>query len=407
MFKLKFSSRGTKAPTESIAEMADLDDVEFCYKVLHKVSRSFAVVISRLHQELNFPICLFYLILRGLDSVEDDMDFPIEQKSPLLRSFYQVLDDPDWCHEACGDTADYRALMKLFYKVNRAYKTIKPEYQVVIRDITKRMGNGMADYAEKMHETGTGSIISTDDYNLYCHYVAGLVGIGLTDLFACSNLEHIEVSKATTTLSNNMGLFLQKTNITRDYLEDLDSGRTWWPREVWSLYSDELSWFSKNPEHPKTIACLNHLIYDALSLVPDVLAYISLLKTDTVFEFCAIPQVMAIATLAEIYDNVNVFKGVVKIRKGTSAYLMLNSSTMESVKEAFYKNITKIRDIAYSKLGQSPDEEHILQKTIDVCDQMLVVTAPEVVENGSSYITSTIAVVAVTAIAVTVANRYK
>jgi len=30
-----------------------------------------------------------------------------------------------------------------------------------------------------------------------------------------------------------MGLFLQKTNIIRDYLEDLDSGRTFWPDEIW------------------------------------------------------------------------------------------------------------------------------------------------------------------------------
>ena len=36
--------------------------------------------------------------------------------------------------------------------------------------------------------------------------------------------------------SNSMGLFLQKTNIIRDYLEDLDSGRTWWPQEVWSVH---------------------------------------------------------------------------------------------------------------------------------------------------------------------------
>ena len=30
-----------------------------------------------------------------------------------------------------------------------------------------------------------------------------------------------------------MGLFLQKTNIIRDYLEDLEGGRTFWPDEVW------------------------------------------------------------------------------------------------------------------------------------------------------------------------------
>jgi farnesyl-diphosphate farnesyltransferase len=33
-------------------------------------------------------------------------------------------------------------------------------------------------------------------------------------------------------LANNMGLFLQKTNIIRDYLEDVEQGREFWPKEV-------------------------------------------------------------------------------------------------------------------------------------------------------------------------------
>lgn len=33
-------------------------------------------------------------------------------------------------------------------------------------------------------------------------------------------------------LSNSMGLFLQKTNIIRDYLEDYIDGRAFWPQEV-------------------------------------------------------------------------------------------------------------------------------------------------------------------------------
>lgn len=34
-------------------------------------------------------------------------------------------------------------------------------------------------------------------------------------------------------LANSMGLFLQKVNIIRDYLEDLIDSRTFWPSEVW------------------------------------------------------------------------------------------------------------------------------------------------------------------------------
>ena len=30
-----------------------------------------------------------------------------------------------------------------------------------------------------------------------------------------------------------MGLFLQKTNIIRDYREDIDDARIFWPKSVW------------------------------------------------------------------------------------------------------------------------------------------------------------------------------
>lgn len=65
----------------------------------------------------------------------------------------------------------------------------------------------------------------------YCHYVAGLVGIGLSRLFSASELEDPLVGEDTV-CANSMGLFLQKTNIIRDYLEDQQEGREFWPQEV-------------------------------------------------------------------------------------------------------------------------------------------------------------------------------
>lgn len=36
---------------------------------------------------------------------------------------------------------------------------------------------------------------------------------------------------------HSMGLFLQKTNIIRDYLEDYVDGRAFWPQDVWKKHS--------------------------------------------------------------------------------------------------------------------------------------------------------------------------
>ncbi len=57
------------------------------------------------------------------------------------------------------------------------------------------------------------------------------VGICLSRLFSASELEGEEVGKDER-LANSMGLFLQKTNIIHDYLEDVVQGREFWPKEV-------------------------------------------------------------------------------------------------------------------------------------------------------------------------------
>lgn len=39
-------------------------------------------------------ICIFYLVLRGLDTIEDDMSVPLDVKVPELLAFFERLDQP-------------------------------------------------------------------------------------------------------------------------------------------------------------------------------------------------------------------------------------------------------------------------------------------------------------------------
>lgn len=55
------------------------------------MASSFAVVIQQLPNPLRDAICVFYLVLRGLDTVEDDMSIPITTKVPILRSFHEKI----------------------------------------------------------------------------------------------------------------------------------------------------------------------------------------------------------------------------------------------------------------------------------------------------------------------------
>ncbi len=51
---------------------------------------------------------------------------------------------------------------------------------------------------------------------------------------------------------------------------------------------------------------------------------------------------MAIATLAELYNNPQVFTGVVKIRKGLAVLLINETKTEEGLHKWFYKFAKKI-----------------------------------------------------------------
>lgn len=41
-------------------------------------------------------VCIFYLVLRALDTLEDDMTISVEKKVPLLHNFHSYLYEPDW-----------------------------------------------------------------------------------------------------------------------------------------------------------------------------------------------------------------------------------------------------------------------------------------------------------------------
>ena len=218
----------------------------------------------------------------------------------------------------------------------------------MIADITERMGKGMAEFLPKSAAEQTDRVQSRKEWDLYCHYVAGLVGIGLSQLFVAAGLEDEASVGKQERLSNAMGLFLQKTNIIRDYHEDiteLPAPRMFWPKEVWGKYAEDLGDFVRPGKAEEAVRCLNELIVDALGHATDSLEYLGRLRDPAVFRFCAIPQMMAIGTLAICYGNLRVFTGVVKLRRGLAARMVMNCRDrgMPAVLACFYHFAAEVR----------------------------------------------------------------
>lgn len=321
-------------------ESKESDTLKECFKYLKLTSRSFAAVIQELHPELLVPVCLFYLILRGLDTIEDDMTIPMDKKEPLLREFDQYLYRKGWNYTGNGPNEKDRELCVHFDVVIEEFSKIKEPYQVIIEDITKRMGNGMADYAKKTVDDQF-RVETIDQYYEYCHYVAGLVGEGCTRLFVEAGLANPALLTRKD-LHESMGQFLQQTNIIRDIREDHDDKRYFWPREVWSKHVDKFEDLFDPKYKQQALACSSEMVLLALTRADDCLFYLAGLREQSVFNFCAIPQSMAIATLELCFQNPNIFEKNVKITKGAACALMTESTQNLQVVCSVFKRYARI-----------------------------------------------------------------
>nr|GEV00046.1 squalene synthase [Tanacetum cinerariifolium] len=124
------------------------------------------------------------------------------------------------------------------------------------------------------------------------------------------------------------------------------------------------------------------MVTDALVHTEDCLKYMSDLRDPEIFKFCAIPQIMAIGTLTLCYNNIEVFRGVVKLRRGLTAKIIDRTNTMADVYGAFYDFSLWLR----SKVNLKDPNAHTtitrLEATQKIC------RASGTLNKRNSYITS-------------------
>ena len=295
--------------------------------------------------------------MRGLDTIEDDMTISLPVKEPLLRNFHNILEEDGWTFDGCGPNEKDRDLLVHYDCVITEFKKVKPAYREIIKDIAEKMGNGMADYANNAEHNING-VNSIADYELYCHYVAGVVGDGLTRLFVESNLANPALGKRPE-LTESMGQFLQKTNIIRDIREDFEDKRRFWPKEIWSKYVSNFDDLFDPSKREIALECSSEMVLSALKHMDDCLFYMAGIRDQSVFNFVAIPQSMAIATLELVFQNPDIFERNVKITKGDACELMMQSSqNLRLVCEVFKRYARRINK------KNSPKSRHFVAISI-------------------------------------------
>ena len=149
----------------------------------------------------------------------------------------------------------------------------------------------------------------------------------------------------------------QKTNIIRDFAEDLEQQRVFWPEEAWKGKVAKLEDLQADEE--QGLKVLNEMVTNALQHVPACLNYLESLEDQQVFRFCAIPQLMAIATLKELYNNNDVLHKNVKIRKGRTARYFMSINNFTQTRNEFLKILQSLSKI------EKGNEISLILKTVN------------------------------------------
>jgi farnesyl-diphosphate farnesyltransferase len=76
---------------------------------------------------------MFYLVLRGLDTIEDDMTIPDEVKQPILRSFHKHTVTPGWKFSGCGPKEKDRQLLVEYDTVVEEVNRLAPQLVVSVK----------------------------------------------------------------------------------------------------------------------------------------------------------------------------------------------------------------------------------------------------------------------------------
>lgn len=235
-------------------------------RVLKQTSRTFNIPINLLKPTLKKTVASAYLCMRAIDEIEDHEQLSSDTKQQLLRETAKLL-KTDFDQEA-------------YLKLVKPYETVLPEVTLRLGDwievcpqgITDKVTESTAIMAEGMAKwTEKNWIIHTEeDLDDYTYYVAGLVGVMLSDIW-----EWYDGTKTDRELAIGYGRGLQAVNMIRNQKEDAERGVLFIP-DGWTR-EDMFTYAKRNLKQADE--------------------YIKVIKTRNILLFCRIPLALAKKTL--------------------------------------------------------------------------------------------------------------
>lgn len=276
-------------------------------ELLVATSRTFAPGIHALRPELREPVAVAYLVLRVSDFLEDTTSLPDERKLELLSGWAAALDsghltaELQEALEGADDTIPDTLAARHVGLIFAAVQGLEPRAREVVVRHTASSTLGMARWVDRGPD-----FLSEADLDDYMHEVAGKVGFLLTELFLLMPGVVRGEEERMMTLAREFGLALQTVNVIRGLHED--------PQRGWDFIPSSFREVPEGAEPP--MAVLDIMVRKAERHIEAGLRYLRGLggAADVRF-FCALPLLLAAATLSASRGNPGVFQGAVKLER--------------------------------------------------------------------------------------------
>ena len=322
-----------------ISQPPSLDDTQYQNDILKGVSRTFALTIPQLPEALRKVIGNAYLLCRITDTIEDDNALTSEQTRHLSDMFSEVVSGniaaEQFVDELYPLLSDHTIpaehdLIKNTPAVIRVTHSFNATQRKALERCVRIMSRGMADYQDTETLDGLNDLPAM---NLYCYYVAGVVGEMLTELFCDYSPEINQNKSELMKLSVSFGQGLQMTNILKDIWDDRKRGACWLPRDIFLEKGCILKELSPDNTDTRFQEGLAGLIGIARKHLQNALTYTCMIPSHEkgIRKFCLWALGMAILTLNKINCHRDFKNGnQVKISRHTVKATILTTSLFAS-----------------------------------------------------------------------------
>lgn len=241
-------------------------------RVLKETSRTFYIPITLLKRELKLTVGSAYLCMRAIDEIEDHETLDPVVKETVLKETAKLL-----LAEGQFNDVAYKELIST-HEAELPEVTIRlADWLAVcpsgivgkVQEYTAEMADGMAFWVAKDFYIQT-----PEDLDDYTYYVAGLVGVMLSEIWKWYDGTETDREKAI-----GFGRGLQAVNILRNQNEDYQERGVRFVPDDWTR--DDVFGFAK-----RNLALADEYVKD--------------IKTKNILLFCKIPLTLAKRTLKSL-----------------------------------------------------------------------------------------------------------